>query len=56
MSIAAALLMLASATPAADYRARLPEDEVMYFMLPDRFENGDRANDRGGLKDRKSVV
>ncbi len=50
MSITAALLMLASATPAADYRARLPEDEVMYFMLPDRFENGDPSNDRGGLK------
>ena len=50
MSIAAALLMLAGATPAVDYRARLPEDEVMYFMLPDRFENGDPKNDRGGLK------
>jgi glycosidase len=50
MSISAALLMLAGATPAVDYRARLPEDEVMYFMLPDRFENGDPKNDRGGLK------
>jgi glycosidase len=50
MSITAALLMLAGATPAVDYRARLPEDEVMYFMLPDRFENGDPSNDRGGLK------
>ena len=50
MSFTAALLMLAGATPAADYRARLPEDEVMYFMLPDRFENGDRSNDRGGIK------
>jgi glycosidase len=50
MSITAALLMLAGATPAVDYRSRLPEDEVMYFMLPDRFENGDPGNDRGGLK------
>ncbi len=50
MSITAALLMLAGAAPAVDYRARLPEDEVMYFMLPDRFENGDPSNDRGGLK------
>ena len=33
----------------ADYRARLPQDEVIYFVLPDRFENGDTANDRGGL-------
>jgi glycosidase len=35
---------------AADYRERLPEDEVVYFVLPDRFENGDPANDRGGLQ------
>ncbi len=35
--------------PQADYRARLPQDEVIYFLLPDRFENGDVANDRGGL-------
>ena len=34
---------------AQDYRARLPEDEVIYFVLPDRFENGDPANDTGGL-------
>jgi len=33
-----------------DYRQRLPEDEVVYFLLPDRFENGDPSNDRGGLK------
>ncbi len=31
-----------------DYRQRLPEDEIVYFVLPDRFENGDSANDRGG--------
>lgn len=30
--------------------ARQIEDEVIYFVLPDRFENGDPANDRGGLK------
>lgn len=29
--------------------ARLPQDEVIYFVLPDRFENGDPANDRGGM-------
>jgi glycosidase len=32
------------------FRARLPQDEVVYFLLPDRFENGDPDNDRGGLK------
>jgi len=48
MIVTAALaLAAASATPA--YRARLPEDEVIYFLLPDRFENGDPSNDRGGL-------
>lgn len=37
------------APPAASFRDRVPEDEVIYFVLPDRFENGDTANDRGGL-------
>ena len=45
--IGLAALALASAAP--DYRVRLPEDEVIYFVLPDRFENGDPSNDRGGL-------
>ncbi|WP_445191555.1 alpha-amylase family glycosyl hydrolase [Sphingomonas sp. Tas61C01] len=46
------LLCPAAAQPSAavaDYRARLPQDEVIYFVLPDRFENGDPGNDRGGL-------
>ena len=34
---------------AAAFRDRLPQDEVIYFLLPDRFENGDASNDRGGL-------
>jgi glycosidase len=47
---AAGLLALAApALAAPDYRARLPQDEVIYFVLPDRFENGDTSNDRGGL-------
>jgi glycosidase len=29
---------------------RTLQDEVIYFVLPDRFENGDPRNDRGGLK------
>ena len=32
------------------FRDRLPEDEIVYFLLPDRFENGDPSNDRGGLE------
>ena len=44
-----AALLLATPSSAQDYRARLPQDEVIYFLLPDRFENGDPTNDRGGL-------
>lgn len=40
----------APAAAPADYRARLPQDEVVYFVLPDRFANGDPNNDRGGIK------
>ena len=29
--------------------ARPVQDEVIYFLLPDRFDNGDPANDTGGL-------
>ncbi len=47
--LAPLLALLAAPAAAQDYRARLPQDEVIYFVLPDRFENGDRANDRGGL-------
>ncbi|HKC02032.1 MAG TPA: alpha-amylase family glycosyl hydrolase [Sphingomicrobium sp.] len=43
------LALAASVPPTADYRARLPQDEVIYFLLPDRFENGDPSNDKGGL-------
>ncbi|MEM7688955.1 MAG: alpha-amylase family glycosyl hydrolase [Pseudomonadota bacterium] len=39
-----------SAQVDAPLRERAPEDEVIYFVLPDRFENGDRANDQGGLE------
>lgn len=41
---------LAAPASAQDLRQRPPEDEVIYFVLPDRFENGDTANDRGGLR------
>jgi glycosidase len=45
----AVLAVALAAAPPADYRARLPQDEVIYFLLPDRFENGDPSNDKGGL-------
>jgi glycosidase len=40
----------------ADYRQRPPQDEVIYFLLPDRFENGDTTNDRGGLTGGREVT
>jgi neopullulanase len=43
-------LLCTSPAFAQSFRDRLPQDEVIYFLLPDRFENGDAANDRGGLK------
>ncbi|MFM9937703.1 MAG: alpha-amylase family glycosyl hydrolase, partial [Novosphingobium sp.] len=46
-------LLLAATAPfaqAQDYRARTAAGETIYFLLPDRFENGDAANDRGDLK------
>lgn len=33
----------------AGVRDRLPEDEIIYLVMPDRFANGDPTNDRGGL-------
>ncbi|HVL79598.1 MAG TPA: alpha-amylase family glycosyl hydrolase [Sphingomicrobium sp.] len=47
--MAAAFASVASAQ-VSDFRQRPPEDEVIYFLLPDRFENGDPANDRGGIR------
>ena len=52
MSLLASIIAMSllGASPAADYRQRPPENEIIYFVLPDRFENGDPTNDRGGLK------
>ena len=36
--------------PQPALRERTAEQEVLYFMLPDRFENGDPTNDKGGFK------
>ena len=43
-------MAFAGAANAADaVRDRAPTDEFIYFVLPDRFENGNPANDRGGV-------
>jgi glycosidase len=55
-ALAAAPLAAQPVPARADYRARPPEDEVVYFVLPDRFANGDPANDRGGLKGGRLVT
>ncbi|GAA0554032.1 glycosidase [Rhizomicrobium palustre] len=41
---------LAASSPQNSRLERPAEDEFIYFLLPDRFENGDKTNDRGGLK------
>ncbi len=41
--------LASSALALADFRQRLPEDEIIYFLLPDRFDNADPGNDRGGI-------
>lgn len=48
VTVLATSALLAPA-PAQTYLDRTPEEEVVYFVLPDRFENGDPANDRGGF-------
>ena len=46
--LAVALLLQGCAVAqGVDYRSRSSADEVIYFLLVDRFENGDRSNDRG---------
>jgi neopullulanase len=51
-ALLASLALLLASTPviAENLRDRLPEDEIIYFVLPDRFENGDPKNDKGGIK------
>lgn len=48
--LAAASAPLHAEAPLDTVRARPAAGELIYFLLPDRFENGDPANDLGGLK------
>jgi glycosidase len=52
--LALALLLTDTACAGSRFLDRLPEDEVIYVVMPDRFENGDPANDRGGLEGDRS--
>ena len=50
LMFSAGLAALAASPLAAEpFRDRAPEEEVVYFVLPDRFANGDETNDRGGI-------
>lgn len=42
-------LLAADAAGGATFRDRAPQDEIIYFLLPDRFANADPSNDHGGL-------
>lgn len=46
-----ATLIFTGATAAASTQSydRPPEDEIIYFVLPDRFENANPENDRAGI-------
>ncbi len=49
-ALAAALALAAPMSiQAEERRDRPPQDEIIYFLLPDRFDNADPGNDRGGL-------
>ena len=39
----------------AEVRERPATDEIVYFVLPDRFANGDTSNDLGGYPDERLV-
>jgi glycosidase len=49
LGLLAGLCAFAPAAAAESYLDRTPENEIVYFVLPDRFENGDPSNDRGGI-------
>ena len=49
-SMLLAALLLAAPAFAESFRDRSPSEEVIYFMLPDRFENADPGNDTGGIR------
>ncbi|MFT5756302.1 MAG: glycosidase [Alteromonadaceae bacterium] len=46
-------VMQAKASTLTSYKARQFQDEVFYFVLPDRFNNGDSSNDLGAAVDDK---
>jgi glycosidase len=49
LCLAAPPVLAQAVPPASAVAARPISDETIYFLLPDRFDNGDPANDTGGL-------
>lgn len=47
--VLAAFLTMSWTASAQELRSRPVEDDVIYFLLPDRFANGEPDNDRGGI-------
>jgi len=45
-----------SALDPPDYRQRPAGQEIIYFLLPDRFDNADPTNDRGGASGEREVT
>ena len=41
---------VATSEPSSNLRDRAPAEEIVYFVLPDRFENGDTGNDKGEFR------
>ncbi|GAW95623.1 MULTISPECIES: alpha-amylase family glycosyl hydrolase [Colwellia] len=57
LSYAHEVKLSAKAAQLAPYQQRAFQDEVFYFVLPDRFYNGDSSNDLGaGANDKKRAV
>ncbi|MFT3905854.1 MAG: alpha-amylase family glycosyl hydrolase [Steroidobacteraceae bacterium] len=56
VGIATALLGASMVGASEEFRSRPAAGEFIYFVLPDRFENGDPANDRGGLNGDRLVT
>ncbi|MGH6977880.1 MAG: alpha-amylase family glycosyl hydrolase, partial [Brevundimonas sp.] len=56
-TVCGATASLAQNAPDAltELRRRPPQDEVIYFLLPDRFANGDPSNDHGGYAPERLV-
>lgn len=47
--VTAAAIILSGCLPEVPYQDRDVRDDVFYFVMPDRFENGDPNNDYGGI-------